>query len=383
MTSRKSSVIQFLTLTTLLLSLTFGTSIFSLAAASGTWTAIANMHNARESHTATLLSNGNVVVAGGQNNGNVIANTEVYSPTTGGWTASGNLNTARASANAVLLASGSVLVAGGCVSACLSGNTTTAELYHSVSGTWSYTGSMAAGRVYFGMVLLSSGKVLAMGGCTGQNSNGCTGVTASAEIYDPSAGTWSATGSMKAARGAFTATLLQSGKVLVAGGINGAGNPIKSAELYDPSTGKFSYTGSLGTARDEHTATLLANGYVMVTGGENTSSVSTTKCETYNPSTKVWSSAGNLATARQEHDAVMLANGNILVSGGNKVTASTTTVLSSAEIYNSTTGAWSKTGSMKAARVGHSSTLLQSGQVLNAGGSGANNELSSAETYQP
>jgi N-acetylneuraminic acid mutarotase len=359
------------------------TSAFSLAAGSGTWTSIASLHNARESHTATLLSNGNVVVAGGQGSGNVIASTEVYSPTTGAWTTSGSLNTARASAGAVLLSSGYVIVAGGCISSCLGGNTATSELYNSVNGSWSYTGSMITARVYFGMVLLSSGKVLAMGGCTGQNSNGCTGVTASAEVYDPSSGTWSATGSMKAARGALTATLLQSGKVLVAGGINGAGNPIKSAELYDPSTGKFSYTGSLSTARDEHTATLLANGNVMVTGGENTSSISTTKCELYNPSTKVWSSGGNLSTARQEHTAVLLANGNILVSGGNKVTASTTTVLSSAELYNATTGVWSKTGSMHSARVGQSSTLLQSGVVLNAAGSNANNELSSAETYQP
>ena len=352
-------------------------------AASGTWTDIANLHNARESHTATLLPNGNVVVAGGQGSGNVIANTEVYSPTTGAWTTSGNLNTARASANAVLLPSASVMVAGGCVSACLGGNTNTAELYNSVNGSWSYTGSMATPRVYFGMVLLASGKVLAAGGCTGQNSNGCTGVTAKAEIYDPSTGKWTATGSMKTARGAFTATLLQSGKVLVAGGINGAGNPIKTAELYDPSTGAFTYTASMSTARDEHTATLLASGYVMVTGGENTSSVSTTKCEIYNPSTKTWSSAGNLSTARQEHTAVLLANGNILVSGGNRQTANGTTVLSSAELYNSTSGAWSKTGSMTTARVGHSSTLLQSGKVLNAAGSGANNELDSAELYTP
>jgi N-acetylneuraminic acid mutarotase len=362
--------------------LVFAMNTFAFAA-SGSWTVIANLHNARESHTATLLSNGNVVVAGGQGSGNVIANTEVYSPTTRAWTTSGNLNTARASANAVLLSRGSVMVAGGCVSACLSGNTKTAELYNSVNGSWSYTGSMTTARVYFGMVLLSSGKVLAVGGCTGQNSNGCTGVTATAEIYDPSTGKWSATGSLKTARGAFTATLLQSGKVLVAGGINSAGNPIKSAELYDPSTGKFTFTASMSAARDEHSATLLASGKVVVTGGENNSSVSTTKSEIYNPSTKTWSSAGNLSTARQEHTAVLLSNGKILVSGGNKVTASTTTVLSSAELYNPTTGAWSKTNRMNAARVGHSSTLLQSGKVLNAAGSSATNELNSAETYQP
>jgi N-acetylneuraminic acid mutarotase len=355
----------------------------SAFAASGTWTLIANLHTARDGHTATLLSNGNVVVAGGENNNNVLSSTEVYSPTTRAWTVAGNLNVARSSASAVLLPAGTVLVAGGCISNCLGGNTASAEIYNSVSASWASTGSMIKGRVYFGMVLLSTGKVLAVGGCTGQNSNGCTGVMSAAEIYDPSTGKWTATGSLHTARGAMTATLLQSGNVLVAGGINAAGNPIASAELYNPSTGKWTATGKLNVPRDEHTATLLANGNVLIAGGESINGPSVSQAEIYNPSSGVFMLTGKMVTGRQEHTAVLLSNGNVLVSGGNKVTSTTTIVLSSAELYNSLTGVWSKTGAMHAARVGHSSTLLQTGVVMNASGSNANNDLVSAETYQP
>jgi N-acetylneuraminic acid mutarotase len=352
-------------------------------AASGTWTAAASLHNARDGHTATLLPNGNIVVAGGENNNAVMSSTEVYSPTTSSWTNSGSLNVARSNASALLLPSGMVLVAGGCVSNCLGATTASAELYNSVSGTWTSTSSMVKARTYFSMVLLPSGKVLAAGGCTGLNANGCSGITAKAELFDPSTGKWTATGSMTAARGNLTATLLPSGKVLVAGGINSANNPIGSAELYDPSTGKWTATGKMITARDEHTAVLLSTGNVLVAGGENTAGVTTAKTELYNPSTGKWTATGNLNTSRLEHAIAVLANGNVLVAGGNNVTASKTTVLSSAELYNPATGVWTKTGSMTTARVGHTATLMVSGMVMAASGSGANNDLTSAETYAP
>ena len=352
-------------------------------AASGTWTLAASVRTPRDGHTATLLPNGNVVVAGGENNNQALASTEVYSPVTGAWAYAGNLNTARSNASAVLLPSGSILVAGGCTSNCLGATTASAELFNSMSGKWSSTGSMQKARTYFGMVLLPNGQVLVAGGCTGLNANGCSGVTAAAEIYNPGTGKFGSTGAMKAARGSFSLTLLANGQVLAAGGINAAGNPLRTAELYNPATGKWTLTGSMITARNEHTANLLSTGKVLVAGGENTAGVTTANTELYNPATGKWTATGNLNTSRLEHTSTMLMNGSVLLAGGNNVTANGTTVLSSAEIYNPGTGVWSNTGSLNTARVGHTATPLYSGKVIATSGSDANSDLTSCEIYTP
>jgi N-acetylneuraminic acid mutarotase len=352
-------------------------------AASGTWSLAASVHTPRDGHTATLLPNGNVVIAGGENNNQALASTEVYSTLTGSWAHSGNLNVARSNASAVLLQSGAILVAGGCISGCLGATTASAELFNSVSGAWSSTGSMLTARTYFAMVLEPGGKVLVAGGCTGLNSNGCSAVTAKVEYYNPSTGKWSALPPMHVARGSLSATRLPNGQFLVAGGINAVGDPISSCELFNPSTGKWTLTGAMNVARDEHTAVLLATGNVLVAGGESVAGPSTAKTELYNPTTGKWTLSGNLNTARQEHTATMLMNGKVLIAGGNNVTTNQTTVLASAELYNPSTGVWSITGSLNDARVGHTATLLNSGHVLAASGSDANNDLISCEIYTP
>jgi N-acetylneuraminic acid mutarotase len=353
----------------------------SAFAASGTWSPAGSVRTARDGHTGTLLPNGNLVIAGGENNNQALASTEVYSQ--GSWKYSGNLNVARSNASAILLPNGTILVAGGCTGNCLSSATASAEIYNPVSGTWSKTGSMSKTRTYFGMVLLPSGSVMAVGGCTGLNANGCSGVTSSSEIYNPSTGKWSSTGAMNAARGSLTATVLPNGKVLAAGGINGADNPIPSAELYDPATGKWTATGKMNVARDEHTAVLLATGNVLVAGGENLSGVSTVKAELYNPSTGKWTLTGSMHTSRLEHTMTLLMNGNVLVAGGTRQTLSGQSVLASAEIYDPGTGIWSVTGSLQQARTGHTATLLPSGYVIAVSGSGQVDDVASCEMYTP
>jgi hypothetical protein len=299
------------------------------------------------------------------------------------WKATGGLKVARASHSAVRLTSGKILVAGGCTGSCLRTDTAAAEVYNPTSGVWTLTGTMKSPRASFGMVLLPNGKVLAAGGCTAQNANGCATVTAAAELYNPATGVWISTGPMHAARSALTATLTPTGLVLVAGGVNAAGDPLRTAELYNPATGKWATTGAMNVARDEHTATALANGKILVAGGEDPAGLSDASTELYDPASGVWSLTGRLHAGRLEHTAVLLHNGKVLVSGGNKVTASTTTVLSSAELYNPATGAWTTTGTMRSPRVGHTSTVLTSGLALDAGGSNNTNELSSAEFYTP
>jgi hypothetical protein len=124
-------------------------------------------------------------------------------------------------------------------------------------------------------ILLPNGKVLVAAGIN-SNSYGAD-ILASAELYDPASGTWTATGSLATARDLPTATLLFDGKVLAAAGISDSGF-IASAELYDPASGTWTATGSLATARDTHTATLLLDGKVLVAAGTNSSGAR--KCRT-------------------------------------------------------------------------------------------------------
>ena len=352
-------------------------------AASGTWAPTGAMISARDGHTSTLLTNGKVLVAGGTNNGVALTSAELYNRTTGTWASTGSMHVARTLARSVLLSNGKVLVMGGCVNDCLSATTRSAELYNPTAGTFTATGSMVQARAEFGIALLANGQVLVVGGCTAYDANGCLAVTAKAEIYNPATGTWTATGAMRAARHAMNATLLASGKVLVAGGATASSDALNSTEIYDPTAKTFTLGTKMVQARSDYASIMLGTGKILFMGGENINGVSISNAELYNPSTGKFAATGNMTATREEHVAVLLANGNVLVSGGNKKTLTAQTPLASAELYNPATGKWTATGSMSSARAGHTSTVLTTGNVLNAGGSDAVNELDSAEQYTP
>ena len=384
------------------------------------WSSTDSLGTVRTGHTATLLQNGKVLVAGGRNNGGELSSAELYDPDTGLWSGASALGTVRYNHTATLLPDGTVLVAGGNNTG--NGPLNSAELYDPNSDSWSSTVSFMNGsRHLHTATLLNDGTVLVSGG---------TGISplATAELYDPASGAWTLTGSMSTARDYHTATLLVDGTVLVAGGFDDLGGYPTGAEKYDPVGGVWSAAGSLNVSRSAHIATLLSNGKVLVAGGYNgsylndselynpagdiwtpitssTLSVPRGYCsatllpngtvlvaggqgissnaemavDLYDPIGDMWSSTGSLIGERENHTATLLANGKVLVVGGD----SNAIIGATSELYDSAMGFWSSIGASGAVRLRHTATLLPDGQVLVVGGSDGSSELASAELYDP
>jgi N-acetylneuraminic acid mutarotase len=307
----------------------------------------------------------------------------VYDPTTRSWSGASRIPRG---GSATMLGDGTVLVAGGGKSG------TASQLYDPETGRWVATGSMTIGRsgpetsaantAGYTATLLVDGRVLVAGGVTAAVPGR---LLANAEIYDPIAGRWSATGSMVHARANHTATLLPDGRVLVAGGSNppGVSGPtgpsatnFDSVEIYDPQTGTWTSTESMPEPRAFQTATLLPDGTVLVVGGgsDNVATLSTTAA--YDPRTGRWMSTGNLSMARVRCTATLLPDGSVLIAGGYLAVTYVPSDLHSgdphstatAERYDPTARSWTPTASMSGPRGMHTAVLLADGSVLVAGG---------------
>jgi len=328
--------------------------------------------------------------------------------------------------------SGQILVAGGAVgTAKISGKgvmtfavsvPTTSQLYKLSSDSVTATGGLNDGRFFATTTLLSDGTVLIAGGFDKSGKP-----LASAEIYDPATGRFSLTGSMVSPRALHTATLLADGAVLLVGGVNDlTGHIYGTAELYDPTHGRFTATaGALPRGVAGHTATLLATGKVLIAGGFNSVVLgaeavynTTNTSLLYTPASQQFVATGNMIDTPTMHSATLLPNGDVLIAGGysgaaywedeSKLQGNVDSgVLDSAEIYNPVTGTFTCIDgatkvltckpSMANARAGHSATIFASGplagEVLLAGGMGAKastvnrqnppSALASAELFDP
>ena len=287
-----------------------------------------SMAQARSGHTATLLDDGRVLVVGGGT-----ASAEVYHPETGTWSPAGSMGRVRRGHTATLLADGRVLIMGG--------GGTSAEVYNPKTEKWTATDPMTQERSNHTVTLLADGQVLVVGGGT-----------VSAEVYDPKSGQWTVTSSMGRQRRGPAATLLGDDRVLVVGGVVGESMGkefefLTSAEVYDPKSGQWTATGSMAQAPLFPSATLLADGRVLVVRGARGHGLLDTYAEVYDPESGQWVATSSICLVRYCH-TTLLANGGVL-------------------FQNPTMEQWSFTAPGN--RSEYTATLLVDGRVLVVGGS--------------
>jgi hypothetical protein len=323
----------------------------------------------RAGHTATLLTDGTVlVIDGGQLDIDdllvSITSAEIFDPSMGKFTRVGAPCRAREFHTATLLTNGKVLMTGGNESWLTPSST--AELYDPITGSFAMTGSMAVGRSGHTASLLKDGRVLIIGGA----AEGAP----TAEIYNPDAGTFSIVPSFTGGLWGHTATVLSSGKVLIVWQT--------SSEVFDPETDSFTSVGSMNEPRVFPTATLLPNGNVLVAGGVGKEGI-LQSAELFDPLTASFVATGPMATERLAHTATLLPDGTVLISGGFIDWNNGYHSYSSTEIFDPATASFTTAGPMNTGRFWHTATLLPDGTVMVTGGiAGDDQPQSSAEIYK-
>jgi WD40 repeat protein len=320
------------------------------------------MNAERAAHTATLLPDGKVLIAGGFREEGAseiaIASAEIFDPVNHSFTPTDSMNEPRDGHTATLLPNGKVLIVGGWNQ---SGRSSTAELYDSETEAFEYTGGLMAPRQGMTATLLKNGQVLIAGGDSARNSPQPV-----AEIYDPGTKTFVPTGSLNHGRMAHTATLLDDGTVLLMGGSAENGKVLASAEIYDPSTERFSFTANARVVRYKHTAVLLQDRNVLILGGsdENDWRGKYDSAEIYNFKTGTFTEIPDMNRSRFKlaDAAVLLADGNVLIGGGNR----------QIEIFDSQNQNFILGDTLDDDYYYSVLTALQDGQVLITGGYDAN-----------
>jgi hypothetical protein len=279
------------------------------------------MITARSLHTATMLADGRVLIAGGVPDYGLspLASAELYDPSTGTFSATGSMLAAGGQA-ATLLYDGRVLIVGA-----------DNEIYDPVTGTFTITGAFAgayAAPFVDSATLLSDGTVL-ITGCDCEYS-----LAPLTELYDPNTGTFSLTGRPSGSiywwANINTVTLLRSGNILIVG--NDDDLPA-DAELYAPSTRIFSSIGNASAPHEYSTANLLSDGEVFIAGSQLPGGNGSQGTDLYDPATARFAAAGNMTIPRAGHSATLLLDGTVLIAGGWSFFAGGPIPTSSAELY--------------------------------------------------
>jgi WD40 repeat protein len=316
------------------------------------------MSTGRAAHTATLLPDGKVLIAGGfRQEGTreiAIASVEIYDPDTNTFTPTGEMNEARSGHTATLLPNGLVLIVGGWgVNSLLA----TAELYDPQLGQFRLAASLSAPRAGMTATLLQDGQVLIAGGDSDNRTSQLV-----AELYNPGTDSFTQGASLKAGRSAHTATLMNDGSVLLVGGNSSDCIVLASAEIYLPATGEFSAAGELSKVRHKHAAVKLENGDVLVIGGSDQDDWcgKYASTELYSPGSGSFTRAADLHRERFKlsEASVLLMDGSVLVGGGNR----------QVELFDAQSQRFTLVGSLDDDYYFSVLTMLLDGRVLITGG---------------
>lgn len=344
------------------------------------WELMGELEFGRWGHTATLLQNDAILVVGGRKRLSFrrasVVNGEILPLGSTEWATTSRFNWERTFHTASLLPDGRVLVAGGTGRIVLKegeeeplfrGNKdlNSAEIYDPKTDEWENAPDMAYKKQLAQAITLEDGRVMIIGGRSGVST------LSSVEAYDPEENSWTELESMTQSRMSHSAVKLIDNRILVTGGMESVtmGDTLSSSEIYDPLKNSWLKVADLTRARLGHRSTLLPDGRILVTGGttvvEGDLLGPETTAEIYDPILNKWSLIATDLVARKDHSAVLIPGGKvILIGGGDPIGAGVLPI----ESYDIENNEWSVISNLPEGRNLLTATTLRDGSIMIIGG---------------
>ena len=281
--------------------LVFNTVSVLLAQEYGDWILTDSLNEARADFAGIVLDDGNILAAGTTGSPHSRNTCEVFDVKEMKWHYIPSMNSGRANHTLEKLKSGEILAIGG-------SNINTTEILNNTFSEWKYVDTLKRKRLYAQTTTcLKDGRVLLVGGYSDYPTSDTALALNECELFNPETQKWEVTASLNTGRFFHTATLLQDGRVLVAGGSTIKNGYLSSCEIFDPHTNKWNLAAPMNFVRANHSADLLPDGKVIVFGGR------LKKVELYDPSINKWEVVGETQFTDGENKSRIIKDGKYAV----------------------------------------------------------------------